>query len=144
MEFKREFVVKVPLKRAWKHLAEIERWPSWARHIKRIELRPPGALGAQSSGVIHLRNGVRSTFRMVEFDPPWRWRWTGPFLWLTVGYDHRFEPVDANSTRLVWTVAVSGLGANTLGRLFAWIYQRNLDRAIPRLIAEMKQSSVAT
>src|SRR5262245_44658550 len=38
----RAFVVDVPLLRAWEHLARVEQWPSWAAHIKRIDLRPPG------------------------------------------------------------------------------------------------------
>jgi len=134
---RREFLVSVGLEQAWVHLADVERWPSWARHIKRIELRPAGPLGPASSGVIRLRNGVKSTFRMVEFDPPKGWMWSGRFLWLTVDYNHRFEAAGPSSTRLIWTVAARGFGAMTLGRLFAWIYARNLDRAIPRLIEEM-------
>jgi hypothetical protein len=58
----REFTVDVGLQRAWDHLARIEQWPNWARHIKQIELRPPGKLGPQSTGVIHLTNGIKSAW----------------------------------------------------------------------------------
>jgi len=133
----REFTVDVPLARAWDHLARIEEWPSWARHIKQIELRPPGELGPQSTGVIHLTNGIQSAFRMTEFNPPRNWKWVGPILWGTVIYDHRFEALDAEHTRLIWTVEAEGFGVNVVGRLFAMIYRRNLEKAVPRLIREM-------
>jgi hypothetical protein len=31
---------------AWDHLARVTDWPSWAPHIRRIEIDPPGALGS--------------------------------------------------------------------------------------------------
>jgi hypothetical protein len=134
----REFTVGIALERAWDHLARIEQWPSWAPHIKMIEAQPPGELGPQSTGLIHLTNGMKPAFRMTEFNPPRNWIWVGPFLWATVIYDHRFEALDAEHTKLIWTVEAKGFGASFLGRLFAKIYRRNLEKAIPLLIAEME------
>ncbi len=42
----REFAVDIPLRQAWQHLARVEQWPSWAKHIKRVEMQPAGELGA--------------------------------------------------------------------------------------------------
>lgn len=134
---RREFVVECPLERAFGHLAQIERWPSWAKHITRVELKPPGSLTSKSRGTFRLAGGVTSTFRMVEFDPPRRWRWVGPLLWLRIDYDHLFETIDGGRTRLTWIVGADGFAAGLVGRLFAAIYRRNLDRAVPRLVAEM-------
>jgi hypothetical protein len=50
----RAFVVKAPLAEAWRHLELIEHWPSWARHIRRIQLTPAGALTEASAGSIEL------------------------------------------------------------------------------------------
>ena len=61
----REFSVCLPVQKAWAHLARIEQWPSWAPHIKQIELHPSGELGPQSAGRIHLTNGMQPTFRMT-------------------------------------------------------------------------------
>ena len=74
---------------------------------------------------------------MTEFNPPTNWKWAGPFLWLTVHYDHVFEQVTPQQTKLTWIVAGEGFGVGVLGRLFAKIYNGNLDRAIPALTAEM-------
>jgi hypothetical protein len=134
----REFTVGVPSQAAWQHLARIEQWPSWARHIKRIELQPSGELRPQSTGVIQLTNGMKPVFRVTEFNPPRNWKWVGGFLWCAVIYDHRFEPLDTERTKLTFIVEAEGLGAGVLGRLFAWIYRRNLERAIPLLIAEIE------
>lgn len=139
----RKFVVDVPLPTAWEHLARVEQWPSWAPHIKRIELQPPGELGPGSTGVLHLINGMKPAFRVTEFNRPRDWTWVGSFLWLTVIYDHRFESLDEGHTRLTWIVQARGFGAGLLGRLFARIYRGHLDRAIPRLIAEMNASSAS-
>jgi hypothetical protein len=139
----REFTVAIPVQRAWDHLARVEQWPSWAPHIKQIELHPPGELGPQSTGVIHLTNGIKPAFHMTEFNPPRNWKWVSPFFWLTVIYDHHFEALDAEHTKLVWVVDAQGFGANILGRLFARIYRGSLDKAIPLLIAEMNASTAS-
>jgi len=134
----REFTVDVSLDDAWDHLARVERWPSWAKHIKRVVLEPPGPLTDASSGAFRIAGGVRSTFRMEIYDPPRRWQWVGDFLTTKVHYDHRFEPVTSDRTRLIWTVAAEGAGSATLGRMFGAIYARNLDKAIPNLQAELR------
>ncbi len=134
----REFTVDVPLQAAWDHLARIEDWPRWARHIRGVRLEPAGRLTANSVGVFKLKPALRSAFRMSEFNPHRNWKWVGRFLWLTVHYDHQFEPLGTKRTRLRWTVEATGLGSSVLGRLFARIYNRNLDRAIPLLIDEMR------
>jgi Polyketide cyclase / dehydrase and lipid transport len=133
----RAFVVNAPLPVVWDHLSRVEAWPSWAGHIRRVHLDPPGGLTARSRGRFRLRGGVRSTFVMTAFDPPSSWTWAGRFLWLTVNYDHRFEALGERQTRLVWTVAAEGRGVAFLGRLFAAGYARNLDRAIPNLQREL-------
>jgi hypothetical protein len=78
---------------------------------------------------------------MTDFDPPSSWAWAGPFLWLTVHYGHRFEAFGERRTRLVWTVAAEGRGVTFLGRLFAAVYARNLDRAIPNLQRELDEAA---
>jgi hypothetical protein len=134
---RREFVVNVPLETVWQHLAQVERWPSWAKHITSVELDPPGDLTRQSSGAFRLSNGIRSTFKMVELNPPKSWKWVGPFLWIMVHYDHIFEPIDDQHTRLIWVVDAEGFAVSIFGRVYAAIYNRNLDKAIPNLVAEM-------
>jgi hypothetical protein len=133
----REFNVDVSVDQAWAHLARVERWPSWAKHIKRVTLEPRGPLTGTSAGAFRLAGGARSTFRMEIYEPPGRWQWVGRFLTIQVHYDHRFESVDSEHTRLIWTVAAEGPGSATLGRLFGAIYARNLDKAIPNFQAEL-------
>ncbi len=133
----REFVVNLPVSAAWKHLAKVERWPTWAGHIKHVELNPKGELTLGTVGRFRLANGVKSDFKLTEINPRRNWKWAGPFLWLMVHYDHRFEEVDERRTKLTWLVSADGFGVSILGRLFAAIYNSNLDRAIPHLISEM-------
>lgn len=136
----RRFRVKVSLEEAWAHLAQVEQWPSWARHIRRVELRPMGPLDSDSEGVIYLTNGIRSTFRLAEFHVGENWKWVGPFLWITVHYDHQFIRLGPEESELRFVLDGEGFGVGIFGRLFAAIYARNLDRAIPRLIAELQRS----
>lgn len=133
----REFTVEAPVDVAWAHLARVDRWTSWARHIKSAALEP-AELGLGTRGVFRLSNGVKSTFAMTEFDPFTSWRWAGPFLWLDVHYDHRFESLGPHLTKLTWILDARGFGVGLLGGLFARIYNRNLDRAIPLLIEELR------
>jgi polyketide cyclase/dehydrase/lipid transport protein len=134
----RRFTVNAPLERAWTHLEKVERWPSWARHIRRIDLQPRGPLTATSEGVIHLTNGMRSTFRMERLNPTSNWQWAGPFLWLNVHYDHQFTRIEADKTQIAFIIDVERFGAAFFGNIFAAIYSINLRRAIPRLVKELE------
>jgi len=49
-----------------RHLAQVERWPSWAKHIKRVELVPKGELTTALKGLFRLANGIRPAFQMAE------------------------------------------------------------------------------
>jgi hypothetical protein len=134
---RREFVVEVSQEQAWRRLAQIERWPSWAKHIQHVDVIPSGELGPNSKGVIHLTNGIKSEFTMTEFNPYRDWKWVGPFLWLTIYYDHVFESLSPHRTKLTWIVEAKGFGVSIVGKLFAMIYNRNLDKAIPLLTSEL-------
>jgi hypothetical protein len=140
---RREFTVELPLEEAWQYLARVEQWPSWARHIKQVEVQPPGELGPESTGRLHLTNGLKPTFTVTEFNPYRNWKWVGRFLWLTCHYDHRFEELNPAQTRLTWVIEANGFGKSVLGRLFARIYSKSLDRAIPLLLEEMNASRVS-
>src|SRR5262249_383943 len=136
---RRVFTVDVGLDDAWRHLAAVEAWPSWAKHIRRVTLDPPGPLTEKSAGAFTLAGGVRSTFRMESFEPPNAWQWVGRFLTVDVHYDHRFRAIDAAHTELEWTVTAGGFGENSVARVFGAIYARNLDRAIPNLQTELRR-----
>jgi hypothetical protein len=134
----REFTVDVSQQKAWRYLARLDLWPTWAPHIKHIELQPQGELGPQSSGIIHLTNGMKSAFHMTEFNPYRNWKWVGSFLWLTIHYDHRFESASKNQTNLRFVLEATGFAVGLFGRLFAKIYRRNLEKTIPMLVREME------
>ena len=68
-------------------------------------------------------------------------RWVGQFLWITVHYDHQFNRAGPQETEIGFVLDGEGFGAAVFGRLFAAIYARNLDRAIPRLAKELEHAS---
>ena len=141
---RREFTVELPVKDAWQHLSRVEEWPSWASHIKQVKVQAGTVLSPNSTGIIYLNNGIKSAFTMIEFNPYHNWKWVGRFLWLTVHYDHIFEELDPHGTRLTWVVEGDGLGVSIFGKLFAKIYNKNLDKAIPALVEEMNASKSGT
>ena len=77
---------------------------------------------------------------MEEFNAGTNWKWSGPFLWLEVHYDHQLSRIGAEESEIRFVLDGEGFGVAVFGRLFAAIYARNLDRAIPRLIAELEPS----
>ena len=146
-EFKRvvdvKFGVRAPLGFVWSHLAEIEKWPSWAKHIRSISISPPGPLSLKTHATLRLSNGVKTSFRMIEFDPPRHWKWAGSFLGAQILYDHIFDQKEPEQTMVRFTVDVSG-GFGVLVRgIFGSIYRRNLSRAVPLLIAEIEAAARA-
>lgn len=138
----REFVVDLPLEKAWQHLARVEHWPSWAKHIKRVELQPGGELGLNSTGRMLLTNGLKPTWKVTAFNPYRNWIWVGDFLWLAVYYDHRFEELHATQTKITFALEANGCGKSVFGRLFAKVYSKTLDRAIAFLFQEMNARRV--
>jgi hypothetical protein len=134
----KRFSARVSVADAWAHLEKIEKWPTWAKHIRRAELSPPGTLVPESRGAIWLTNGVRSTFRMEELNPGVGWKWVGPFLWIKVHYDHQFRSRGPGETEVTFILDAEGFGVSVFGRLFAAVYRRNLERAVPNLVRELE------
>src|SRR6266404_5384105 len=107
----KSFVVRAPLEVAWNHLADVEQWPSWAKHIRSVVKSPPGPLSLHTRGTIKLANGMTSIFCMTEFVPLRHWQWVGSLLGSHVLYDHIFSQDQPGHTTVRFTVAVTdGLG----------------------------------
>lgn len=138
----RSFTVDVARDDAWRQLAAVERWPEWAPHIAAATTAPPGPLGPSSSGDLWIRGFGRATFVMSAWEPPDRWEWTSRMPGVRIVYDHRFA-ADGDATTLTWTVALDGPLAGPVSRVFARVYGRNLDKAIPRLQLWMRTGEVA-
>jgi hypothetical protein len=132
----RSFEVPVPAQDAWSALADVETWPTWAPHIAGARTTPPGPVRADTSGSFRFRPAGRSRFTMTDFDPPRSWTWSGRAMGVLIDYEHRFEPVSPQTTRLVWVVRSSGR-AGVRARLFAAVYSRLIDRAWPRFRASV-------
>jgi uncharacterized membrane protein len=130
---RRSFEVVAPVDDAWRRLAEVERWPEWAPHIRSVTVSPSGPLGPSSSGVLHVRRLGRTRFRMSAWEPPRRWEWAGSLPGVRVTYDHRFEASGDKATTMTWTVSLDGSLAWLIRPVFSRVYGRNVDRAIPRL-----------
>jgi hypothetical protein len=107
---RREFMVDLPREKAWQQLARVEDWPRWAKHIKQVQVKPPGELSPQTTGIFHLSNGLKAPFTMTEFNPYINWKWAGRFFWLTIHHDHIFD-----STRRVSRGSVARQGCGRIG-----------------------------
>jgi hypothetical protein len=133
----RAFTVEVPLNVAWDHLANIECWPSWAQHIKRVEISPSGPVTDRSTGILRVKQGGKLRFRTTEYRFLRHWIWRGHAYGIELEYGHRFEAVAEHRTQITFVVGYRG--SSLLGRFFSGLYARNLDRAIPSLIAELNR-----
>ncbi|MBA2609789.1 MAG: SRPBCC family protein [Actinobacteria bacterium] len=134
----RSFDVAVSPEAAWTRLAEVERWPEWAPHIKSVVVSPTGPLGPSSAGAVQIRGFGRNSFRMSVWKPHDRWEWTGGGIpGVQIRYDHRFEAGPDDTTKMTWVVTLDGPMAWLIRPIFGRIYGRNLDRALPRLLEWM-------
>lgn len=132
--------VDADVSKAWEHLIEPARWPSWAKHIKRVDMEPQGRARIGSKGRVRLRNGTSARQQVVEINELRNWRWDGRFLGMRLIYDHAFGPTPSGGTRITFTVDADGPGVGTIGRLFGRLYARNLARSLPNLEAELADS----
>jgi hypothetical protein len=90
-----------------------------------------------------LINGLKPAWTVTEFNLYRNWKWVGGFLWRTIYYDHRFEELNPTQTKITFALAASGFGKSVLGRLFAKIYSKTLDRAIA-FSGDERKSGVVT
>ena len=134
----RTFGVEAAAERAWAELVAAEQWPKWAQHLRSVQVTPPGPVGPTSSATLRLKNRTKASVRVTEFEDGRRFRWEGSFLWMGLGYDHLVTTDEVGRVSLTFTVDAAGLGVNMIGPLFAGIYARQLDRAIPRLQALLR------
>lgn len=133
-----QVVVERAAAEAWKHLARLEKWPSWAGHIKRMDPTPPGELTAQTKVKLQMRAGPSSTMVVTDYDPPWSWVWEGRSMGVTTRFEHRFEELDGGSTRIWFLARVSGPLAGPGGWMFGRTMKRALGIALPKLKAEIE------
>jgi Polyketide cyclase / dehydrase and lipid transport len=126
----RHFEVGLPATVVWSLLADVERWPEWAPHLRsaRLDHRP---LGPDVTGRFGLRPFGSARFMMTSWQPPRSWTWRGRAFGVPIAYHHAFEPVGEHRTRLRWTVELLAPRVGIRARLFARVYRRNLDRAWP-------------
>ena len=132
------FVVRAPLEVAWNYVAEVEKWPTWARHIRSVRKVPPGPLSSGSRGTLRLANGITTTFEMIEFERLQHWKWTGHFLRAQILYDHIFAQAEPGRTTIRFTVDINGRLGVLIGGIFGRIYRKNLDRAVPLLVRQIE------
>lgn len=136
---RRDFAVDAPLDAAWSTFANVTDWPGWAPHLRRVTVTPPGPIGPTSTGSLSFRPLGNSRFRVSSYEHGAGWEWVGTVLWLTIRYDHHFA-ADGSGTRMTWTVSEEAERRSVLGRVFGSVYARQVDRAIPRLQAQLKSS----
>ena len=111
--FRREIVVNVRREVAWDHFSRPRAWQSWLGSGAPTDVGPGEIIGPDTVASF----GSSVTFRMAEFDPPNHWMWTGRMLWFTSFYDHVFERITDNQTRMVFHMRVTGFGNDVFARL---------------------------
>jgi hypothetical protein len=89
-------------------------------------------LAANSEVTMRLRNGMRSTLRVEEFNAPHYWSWVGKVVTVRVHYRHRLDAV-ADWTRLTWSAEAEGVGVTVMRPVLALILSRYLDGEIENL-----------
>lgn len=76
----RSFEVQAPPDASWTTLIDAEAWPSWARHLSRVDLTPPGTVDLDTSAVLVLTNRTKARVVVTDFRPGRRFRWEGRFM----------------------------------------------------------------
>jgi hypothetical protein len=111
--FRRDIVVNVPREVAWKHFSRPMEWRSWLGDSGApTSVAPSEVVGPDTVAQF----GDTFAFRMTEFAPPDHWMWSARPGWLTLDYDHVFEPIGERRTRMVFHMTMTGFGSDLLAR----------------------------
>lgn len=133
-----QVLVDRPASIAWSHLAHLEEWPSWAEHITRMEPTPPGDLRDSTHVLLHMRAGPRNEMKVTEYDPPNRWVWEGRSFGVTTRFEHRFEGVGDNATRIWFLGWMNGPLSFIGAPIFRRMMHGYLVKALPKLKLEIE------
>src|SRR5918994_5782909 len=87
----RVFDLGLPADTVWALLAQVERWPEWAPHMRRARLDGKAALGPDSEGEFRFRPVGSGNFQMTAWEPPHLWTWRGQAVGLQIIYHHHFS-----------------------------------------------------
>jgi hypothetical protein len=137
----RVFDLALPADTVWALLAQVERWPEWAPHIRRARLDGKGTLGPESEGEFRFRPVGSGSFQMTAWEPPHLWTWRGRAVGLPIIYHHHFEALRGPTTRLRWVVELAEGRRGRRANAFARVYARIVDRAWPRFVAWAQQET---
>ena len=137
---KREFVLRLSLNDAWELLSKIEKWRTWAPHVKSVEMDPVGDIKVNSTCTIMFNSGLKMSYKITEVNAQKNWKWEASILWYDIFCDHKFMYMDKEHTKISWLVDCEGFGSAIFGFLFSYFHSRKLNVAIPNLIAEVNRS----
>ena len=126
---RRTFTIDEPADVVWDRLTDLDSWPTWAHHIRRID--SDGRPELNEPARLRLKNGTSARVTTTRLDPGRSFYWAGKFLWMDLGYDHIVEP-ESGGSRVTFVLEGGGFGVGSLGKVFTAVYARNLDRAITR------------
>jgi Polyketide cyclase / dehydrase and lipid transport len=140
--FRRGIVVNAPRQVAWDHFGRPREWKSWLEEGAPTAITPDDVVGPDTVATIQTGDtGI--TFRMAEFDPPNHWMWTAKILWFTILYDHIFERVTDQQTRIIFQMRVTGFGNDLFAALMGAASSGGHATALPKLAEEMNRLPAA-
>lgn len=125
---------------AWDHLARLEAWPTWAGYIRWMDPDRPGAVTASTEVVLLMHAGPMARMVVTGHDPPRSWAWEGDSPGVTTMFEHRFDEIDEDRTRISFLAWMDGLLAPVYAPVVGAVMHRNLARTLPRLKAEIEDT----
>ena len=140
--FRREIQVNVPRDVAWEHFSRPMEWRSWLGDGGTpTAVTPSEVVGPDTVA----RFGDSFAFRMTEFAPPDHWMWSAQAAWLTLDYDHAFEPITDRETRMIFHMTMTGFGSDLFARVLGAVTSAGGHaEALQRLADEMNRPPAAT
>ena len=139
--FRRQIVVNVPREVAWEHFNKLSEWKTWLGDSGAPTMLSTNVAGPETVATF----AGNLTFRMSQFEPTSHWMWTGKMGWLTIDYNHIFEPISAQQTRIVFHQTVRGFGNDASALLLRGLTAAvGHQAALNRLADEMNRLPAAT
>lgn len=150
--FKTEWPVKATVERVWQTVIDAERWPTWGKGFKSVEVRGPDTrLSPGAMADMEVRGALpytlRFTFHVHVFEPPHilalqsEGDIVGEGRW-------QLEPTEEGSrATYYWDVGLTSRVLDALGRiplfkqLMAWNHDRVMDDAYRGFRAEVERRS---
>jgi uncharacterized membrane protein len=117
--------IDAPPPAVWAVMADVERWPEWAPHVRSVAPESGDAFGPGSRWRLDMDGGPAAVWTVTNYEEGQAFTWESASPGVKTRAYHVIDPQDGGS-RVTLGIVATGIGATLFGFYIARISRRNV------------------